>query len=115
MATAPIEAMDCSSKIGKKLVPPLVDFQSPPDGCIWLFNGECLTEEKLEVCSNVADLKIKNFENITSSIKIGKGVKNVYLYSGRNYADQSMKINQTTYTLYSTQFNNRIASLKIEK
>ena len=39
----------------------VIERDLPPQGCIWVFDGACLTEEKETFCNDIPDLKIFSF------------------------------------------------------
>jgi len=65
----------------------IVDEQVPPAGCVWLYDDNWLSGNKVEVCSDISDLNDPkyNFASKTSSFKFGPGVAGITIYLGNNY------------------------------
>lgn len=95
----------------------LVDETSPPTGCVWLFSGNCLSGDKVEICSNTADLNAAPFKfgNKTSSIKIGPGIKSVTFYLNPKYSGSYSTITLDILGMAGQWMDKEIESIKITK
>lgn len=94
----------------------IVEETIPPSGCVWLYDDNCLSGNKVEICKNVSDLNdIKfNFGNKTSSFKLGPGVASLTIYLDRNYKGSYASITKDIYGLEGNWMNKEIESIKIE-
>ena len=95
----------------------VVDDEIPPSGCIWVFEENCLTGNKLELCDSVTDLKDPkyNFSNKISSLKLGSGIKSVVIYLNPNYTGSSAYITRDIYGMAGSWLDNQIESIRINK
>ena len=95
----------------------IVDEQSPPTGCVWLYDDNCLSGNKIEVCSDVSNLDdpIFKFGNKISSIKFGPGVRLLTVFLDKDYKGSFTNIRGDRYGLERTWLNKDIESVKITK
>ncbi len=84
-----------------------------PNGCIWLFEDNCLTGEKLEMCNDVSDLNSLNFGNRISSIAFEIGVKSVSIFLYPNFQGTFGNILANIAGMYGSWMDNDIESIKI--
>jgi hypothetical protein len=91
------------------------NWERPAKGCIWLYQDECFSEDMVEICEDVSDLKKFRFRNSTSSFKLGEGVKQVIFYTETDFIGQQLKADRDCYSLHKTNYNNKINSVRIIK
>lgn len=85
----------------------------PPSGCIWVYNGYCLTgSEKREICSSTSDLSALGFSNVISSIKIGAGIVNIRAYINIGYSGGYATITTDKVSLFGSTLDKNIESIK---
>jgi hypothetical protein len=95
----------------------IVEEQSPPTGCVWLYDDNCLSGNKVEVCSDVEDLSVESylFANKISSFKLGPGVESITIYLDKYYTGYYATVTTDQYGLNSTWMDKEIESIKITK
>ncbi len=93
----------------------IVDEQMPPASCVWFFEGNCLSGNKIEICTDVSDLNAApfNFGNKTSSFKLGANVAGITIYLDVNFGGSYTTVNGNIYGLEGTWLNKDIESVKI--
>lgn len=84
----------------------------PKDGCVWLFSTCNYQGFKREFCHNVKNLRSFRFNDMTSSIKIGRKTKAI-LYKDINYGGKFLKISKDIRCLSNHHFNRITSSLQI--
>jgi C1A family cysteine protease len=87
----------------------------PPKGCIWVFDDYCLAGNKKEICSDINDLSILNFENKISSIQFGADVNNIRVFAQRNYGRPSSTLNATRLSLLNSSLDKNIESIQFNR
>jgi hypothetical protein len=95
-----------------------VSMNEPPMGCIWVFEDCCYSSGKQEICGDVADLNLFNFNDKISSIQFGFGVKNVVVFLDRNYYGIAFGLDKSHGCMSSVEtklLHKGISSLRIFK
>ncbi len=93
----------------------IVEDERPPHGCIWVYKQNCLSGEKLEICSDVPDLNKMNFGDRISSLKLGPGVSEITVFLDTNYGGNYMSINTDIDGMEGFWINKDIESIEINK
>jgi len=93
----------------------IVEDERPPHGCIWVYKQNCLSGEKLEICSDVPDLNKMNFGNRISSFILGPGVSEITVFLDINYRGNFMSVNTDINGMEGMYPNKNIESIKITK
>jgi hypothetical protein len=92
----------------------LEDGDSPANKCIWVYNTECVTGMKVEICADVENLVKLRFDNKVGSIKLGPGVKAVRVFADPYYKGIEMKFSFDFYSFADGKLYQNIESIKFE-
>ncbi len=93
----------------------IVQYEKPPEGCIWVFEKNCFGGEKLEICSDVPNLNAYNFGNRISSINFGPRVNGITVFLDINYLGASSIINREITGMANSWMDKDIESIRINK
>ncbi len=93
----------------------IVDDQKPPSGCIWVYDQNCFSGNKLEICANVPDLNASNFGNRISSINFGPNIADITIYLDAYYQGSYTSIQREITGMADTWIDKDIESIKITK
>ncbi len=75
----------------------VIEKETPPDTCIWLFTSKCTTGTKVEICNNAPSLAALGINKVLS-IQKGKLVISTLLFMGLNYTISKYTIAGTLYS-----------------
>jgi C1A family cysteine protease len=88
--------------------------ETPPNGCIWIYDGFCLTGEKLELCSAVNNLMLvdnqKGWHTKIASIAKGADIS----YTLRTLNNLSARLTSHSYGLHGS-FARNVSTITITK
>jgi hypothetical protein len=105
-------------KMSKRISAFTHHYDTPPTGCIWVYDEYCFGKGREEFCGDAEDLMSVGFNDKISSIRFGPGVKSVIVFVDIKFEGLAYGFSKDTGNLdvaTTKTFNNAISSLRIFK
>jgi hypothetical protein len=95
--------------------PPLLPTEKPKSNCAIVWEHCNFQGRRLDICGDIPDLSLVNFENIISSHNLGSDIKLIY-FKGKDFTGDKLEFVNDLYCLNIQRyvyFNDHINSIKL--
>jgi C1A family cysteine protease len=89
------------------------DKETPPAGCVWVYDGCCFTQGREEFCNSIPDLTVSGFVDKISAIRLGSGVDRVTLATDTKYYGTTITYSAKDVPCIHSMLDNKIRSIQI--